>query len=432
MPTLTNRWAVLALLFFVRLIFPIHFQSLPPLTVPMMADLGMNFTRVGMLIGAFMLPGIALSLPSGLLGVRFGDKRVVLAGLVLMIVGVELVAVSPSFAPAFLGRLLSGAGSVLLNVQIAKIITDWFAGRELSTAMGLHLTAYPLGIALALSVLGAVAEWSSWRMAMHLIGLLTVVSLLLMALLYHDPPAEEAEPATGGRVVLWRITPIEIWLIVSASLIWNVFNAAYVIFLGFAPTLLVARGMGIVAAGFLVGVASWVTIPTGPIGGYLADRSSRNLWIILGALGSALSIMLIVAGQTPLLWILALGLAFGLPPGAIMALPAEVLRPSSRGTGFGIFYTSFFIGMTLLPPVAGWLQDRTGDAGYALGFAAALMLLTVPALLLFRALQRRLPLTPPAPVAGLASMTPPPLAQVREQARRGVTLLLRARRAGDG
>jgi len=37
------------------------------------------------------------------------------------------------------GRLVAGAGVVLLNVQMTKMVADWFAGREIATAMAIFV-----------------------------------------------------------------------------------------------------------------------------------------------------------------------------------------------------------------------------------------------------------------------------------------------------
>ena len=79
-----------------------------------------------------MLPGIAIALPGGMLGQRFGAKRVVLIGLALMALGgahdgAELV-VRDGWRRA---ALICGTGAVLFNVLVTKMITDWFAGREI-------------------------------------------------------------------------------------------------------------------------------------------------------------------------------------------------------------------------------------------------------------------------------------------------------------
>ncbi len=87
------------------------------------------------------------------------------------------------------------------------------------------------------------------------------------------------------------------------------------------------------------------------------------------------------AGGPAVLWSALVGLLIA-PGAGVVALPGKVLSSRSRSTGFGLFYTLFYAGMGLAPVVAGYLVERSGGA-------AALWLLAVPALWLFRVLQRR-------------------------------------------
>jgi MFS family permease len=97
-------------------------------------EFGIEYAAIGTLIGLQSLPGLFLSLPSGILGNRFGDKRVVLWGLVLMTIGTILVGFSHSFTMAATGRIISGIGTILLNVLMTKMVADWFAGKEINIA----------------------------------------------------------------------------------------------------------------------------------------------------------------------------------------------------------------------------------------------------------------------------------------------------------
>lgn len=76
------------------------------------------------------------------------------------------------------------------------------------------------------------------------------------------------------------------------------------------------------------------------------------------------------------------------PAPGVVAPPGEVLSPASRDTGFGLFYTLFYAGMAVAPVATGALVDRGGGVA-ALWMAAILWLAALPALGLFRALQRR-------------------------------------------
>lgn len=64
----------------------------------------------------------------------------------------------------------------------------------------------------------------------------------------------------------------------------------------------------------------------------------------------------------------------GLPVGAFVALPAEVLRPEGRAVGMGYFYLWLYVGHGALPPIAGWVRDGMGRPEAPIVFAACMVL----------------------------------------------------------
>ncbi len=78
--------------------------------------------------------------------------------------------------------------------------------------------------------------------------------------------------------------------------------------------------------------------------------------------------------------VVALGLICGLPAGPIMSLPAQVLAPSTRAIGMGIFYTVYYAAMMLGPVIGGAGAKWTGSVAAAFDFGAA-MLLACPVVL---------------------------------------------------
>src|SRR6202161_43548 len=130
-----------------------QFQSVAAVA-PLLGDtFGVSLADIGTLIGLYFAPGVALALPGGAIGRQFGDKQTVLAALLLMLIGGLGMALSDSWSVQIAGRLISGAGGVMLNVQMTKIVADWFAGKEIATAMAIFVNSWPAGIAMALLTL---------------------------------------------------------------------------------------------------------------------------------------------------------------------------------------------------------------------------------------------------------------------------------------
>jgi MFS family permease len=90
-----------------------------------------------------------------------------------------------------------------------------------------------------------------------------------------------------------------------------------------------------------------------------------------------------------LLWVILFGALRGGCTGGLMSLPSLVLRPESRSTGFALVSAAYFICMAVLPPIAGYLLDATGNAAAPLWFAGLLWLLISVLLAVFLALKGR-------------------------------------------
>ena len=173
---------MLLVVFLTRAAMGFQFQSIAAITPFLVPAFDLSYAQVGLLMGLFLLPGTVIALPGGLLGQRFGSLRVTIAGLGLMVLGGMVVAYSQGLGSAALGRALAGTGGVLLNIMLARMVAEWFRGRELQTAMGIMLSAWPFGMALALAALGPLAAATSWRLAEYVTVVGAGLALALMAL----------------------------------------------------------------------------------------------------------------------------------------------------------------------------------------------------------------------------------------------------------
>jgi MFS family permease len=382
---MANRWVTLALVFLARTSMGFQFQSVASVAPLMVADLGLSYAELGTLIGLYMLPGALIAVAGGVIGQRLGERRVVIAGLALMVAGGALTAAAGGFVSAAAGRLLSGVGAVTMNILLAKIVADWFVGKELSTAMAVMLTSWPVGLGLAAATLGAVAAGSSWRTAVTTTAVAAAVGLVLM-LLCRDAPAAAAGPARAplGKLDLQRS--------ISAGFAWGCFNASLVALIAFGPGLLIARGDTLGEAGRGVSLAIWMTILSVPLGGLFIDKLGRpTLLIVTGSLAAAGAMLAIPVVTPATLAFFLVGVAIGLPPGGLMALLPRALPPESLATGLGVFYTVFYVMMALTQPAAGLVRDMVGDPAAPIVFAAAVMAATVIGLVIFRRLAPRAP-----------------------------------------
>jgi MFS family permease len=385
---MANRWVALVIVFVTRTSMGFQFQAVAAVAPLMVEELHLTWVQLGSLIGLYMLPGAVFALPGGVLGQRFGDRRMVVGSLALMVAGGLVTAAAHGFVVAAAGRLVSGAGAVLMNILLAKMVADWFVGRELSTAMGIMLTSWPVGLGIATATLGALATHASWRVAVVATALVAGFGLVLIAFAYRDPPrsASGAAKADAQRI---RLSGREVGLASSGGFAWGCFNASLVAIIAFGPGLLTSRGMALRDAGFVVSLAIWVTMLSVPIGGLLTDRLGRpSIPIVAGSLLAALCTGLLPELSRPLLAFCLVGFAIGAPPGALMAILPKAVASERLATAFGVYYTVYYVVMAAVQLAAGGVRDLFGSAAAPIVFAALVMAATIVGFGAFRLIER--------------------------------------------
>jgi MFS family permease len=354
------RWIMLAVLTTARLAMGFQFQSVGSASPFLVSDLGIDYSSVGFLIGLYLLPGVFLALPGGFIGNRFGDRRVVIVGLLLM----------------FVGGILVG---------------DWFADREIVLAIAILINAWPIGIGIALVTLGPLGEATSWNAIFYTTAAFALVGLLLIAALYKNPVTRAA--TEGGDTRIFTLSSMELGHICLAGVVWAFYNVAYAIMLGFAPSFLISQGASITGAGFTISLNTWFLVASVQTGGLLAQKWGRiNVIMLVGILVWGTGLVLLPIAPSPWWLIIIMGIFGGAPAGAIVSLPSEILKPENRGPGLGLFITWYYTAMAVIPPIAGWLRDISGNAGAPLYFAGFIMVAGLPFLVLLRGLQNRLSL----------------------------------------
>jgi MFS family permease len=371
-----NRWGILAVLFVVRLSMSFQFQSVAAVAPLLGHDFGVGLADIGLLIGLYFTPGVALALPGGAIGQRFGDKTTVLGALVLMLLGGLAMAFSDSWNGQIAGRLVAGAGGVLLNVQMTKMVTDWFAGKEIATAMAIFVNSWPAGVAISLLTLPLIGTSYGVVAAYLAVAAAIGFGIILLAAGYRSPPDPATAAATSARLDRNAVVAV-----VVAGLIWGFFNVGFAVIFTFGPSMLVERGWSISAAGSTTSIVLWLSVLSVPVGGFLADRTKRPQSILVaGAILVAILMLALPRSSAVVLIVIALGLISGLPAGPIMSLPARVLAPATRAIGMGVFYTVYYAAMMLGPVIGGAYAKWAGSAAAAFDFGAV-MLLACPLML---------------------------------------------------
>lgn len=228
---LRHRWKILAAGVAANAAFSVAFSGIPTTAVVMRADYALDNATLGLVLGLMGL-GIALSeLPWGMLTDRWGDRPVLLTGLVGTAIALAAMAVfaapTPHGVPG-LGWLGSGlvvvgllGGSV--NGASGRAVMSWFGDGERGLAMSIRQTAVPMGGAIGALALPMIAHRFGFAVVYVVLSLLCVAAAALSWTWVHEPPPsrEESQAAShsvAGIVVGKSASPLgdaRIWRIVA-------------------------------------------------------------------------------------------------------------------------------------------------------------------------------------------------------------------------
>ncbi len=381
---MTRKWVFVAAVALGRVAFGYQFQAMASLGPELRAVFGLDYAALGSLIGVYMAPGILLALPGGLLGRHYGERPVVGAGLALMAIGSLMSAVAAGPQGIGAGRVLSGAGAVMLVVMQGKMVSDRFEGRQFFTVMGLLVGGFPVGVGLVGLSLGPLIQAFGWP-GMFAAG----AGIAAVALLLFWPASLRLPPILAARSGWTLPSRRESLLVMVAGLVWTAYNAGYYGFLSYLPSVLAIRQHPAALTALVLTLATWTNLPAMVIGGSLAGRFGTTPVFLVGTVAGVVAVAGLAFADWPLAWAVLFGTVASMQAGVIVAIGTLSARPENRAAGMGLFYMVYYIGGTLLPALCGRAADLAGDPSGALLAAAALSSFAVPLYALHAWLARR-------------------------------------------
>jgi EmrB/QacA subfamily drug resistance transporter len=132
--------------------------------VPAVAqDLHASVSGVQWVLTGYLLTVASLLLLSGALVDHFGRRRVLVAGLVVMLVGSVLCAVAPSIGTLVAARLVQGVGAALVVPSSLALLNGTLRVRDRARGIGVWAGLATLGSTLGPYVGGWLVDSAGWR-----------------------------------------------------------------------------------------------------------------------------------------------------------------------------------------------------------------------------------------------------------------------------
>ena len=358
-----------------------------------MAD-ATGWSRAG-ISGAMTLVFLAMGVGGfawGTLSDRIGARPVVLAGSVLLVLGLALASRAGSLLEFQLAYgLLVGFAAGSFFPPFIAVVSNWFDRRR---ALAVSLTT--MGVGVAPMTVSPFASWllttQDWRGAQLTIALLAALIMVPAALLVRQPPAplagaDAAAPGAGGGGGMslgeaLRSLPFIVlgftYFACCAMHSGPIFHTiSYAIFCGI-PAM---AAVSIYSLEGFAGLGGRVLL------GVLGDRYGAKPVLIAGLLVQALAAGAFVFASR-LGEFYAVSFVFGLAYGGVMPLYAVLARsyfgPHIMGGVVGAASLVASLGMALGPLAGGWIFDSFGTytwlyvGSFAVGLGAVAIALAFP------------------------------------------------------
>jgi MFS family permease len=342
-----------------------------------------GYLSSGYLIGYVLMVGLVPWVNS-----RIGGRLTMTIGLLLIAASMICVGFAQGFISVLLLYTLTGIGSGLSNVPAITLVSHWFAPGLRGRAAGLVSSGSSLGIVLSgflIPALNRQAVQEGWRYGWIVLGTISFLIAILVWLLIRNDPKEMGLSVAGE---LPKPTEIKTDVqgtpdtgesrrsLVHFGILFLIFGATYMIYATFIVTTLVEeRGFSESSAGIFWAWVGFLSFFSGPLFGFLSDKTSRKFGVMSALAVQTLAYYLVSLndGTLPLYASVVL---FGLSAWAIPAIMA-----ASMGDYFGVrkaawalsIITFFFaIGQVLGPISAGVLADVYGSFSTAFEMSALL------------------------------------------------------------
>ena len=383
---------VVGLLWVVALLNYMDRQMLSTMRDAMAIDISDLESKVmfGKVMSAFMGIYGFMSPVSGIVADRINRKWLIVVSLSVWSTVTLLMGYASTYDEIYWLRALMGVSEALYIPAALSLIADYFTGKQLSLAIGIHMTGLYMG--QAIGGFGAfVAEHLSWQSTFHWFGIIGIVYALVLVVFLYEKRNESASQKSDNRKLGlletlknnveaikgslgMLVTNIAFWTIIfffaSCSVPgWATKNWLPTLF---ADSLDVEMSVAGPIATITIAFASFIGVM---VGGPMADRwALKNLKgrIYTSAIGLALMIpsLVLMGFGTSFTAAIAAGMLFGLGYGLFdannMPILCQFVPDRSRGTAYGMMNMSgLFIG-ALATNVLGSLAEK-GMMG--LGFA---------------------------------------------------------------
>lgn len=269
-----------------------------------------------------------MQIPAGLLLDRFGSRRLVFTGALVMGLGQLMLAFTETLPIAIAGRVAVGIGDALTFVSVLRLVPAWFPVRRTPLVTQLTGMTGQLGQVLSAVPFLALLHASGWTPAYAAASALGLIAAVAVLAVVRDAPPDRTAPritVKAGDIPgilrsTWMHPGTRLGFFTHMGAMFSV--TAFMLMWG-VPYLTHAQGLSAGTAGAVVSFGVLATLASGPVIGYLTGRyPMRRSWMVIAiilASATVWTVVLVRDRPSPvwLLTLLVLVISVGGPSSAI-------------------------------------------------------------------------------------------------------------------
>ena len=345
----------------------LNFGKLPPALTDLRVDFGLSLVEVGWLTSLLNLAAALLGIAGGSIADRFGHRRVMILGLVVIGLAGLLGAMAQSTAVIFASRLLESVGMMLTVLPGPALLQRCVPADRLRGWLGGWGAYMPLGMSLMLFVGPWLMATHGWRASWLAGAMVSFFWAWLIARAHSQSRVGTVSSPSGPSLAALARLTISApgpWLLAAGFMFYA---AQFLGVFSFLPTIYRDAGLDLRLGGALTAVAVLSNAIGNFASGHLLQAGARRSSLILiAAMVMAASAWVLFGSGAPFWWRYAAALVFsataGLTPGVLFAsVPAYAPDPRAVSTTVGLMQQGSGIGQALCLPAVAWLVEWRGD-----------------------------------------------------------------------
>jgi MFS transporter, DHA1 family, multidrug resistance protein len=359
-------WKTFVSLFFAVAVAMLGIGIIAPILPLYVETFSASGLMIGIIMGAFSLSRGLLGPFVGRLSDRIGRKRFILAGLGIFALVSLCYSLAGNIWQLIAVRILQGAASVMVTPIAQGYVGDITPLGKEGRMMNLFYSSMFIGVGLGPLLGGVLTDLWSYHAAFAGMGLLSALSLLMVALTlpadHREAKKPESKQQPSSIIPMSQIAKNDgvkaILAYVATRGFWRQgFNTFYPLFavsmLGWS-----ASEVGYIMSGYFI-AGGLFQIPFG----FLADRWPRNPQIILGSFAAPMLLLLIPFMRSfagVLAVVFSIGMLSAFSRASILAIRTELGRTHGMATLAGLHGSAFASGQMIGPVVCGAVVDVFG------------------------------------------------------------------------